>query len=183
MTPARATTQRIQGTVKGIHVNDRRTILAFEAKGRTKGTSHVKELDWIAAFLCSLGAALLKVLPLGVALGMSACATATTPSTMELLSQAGFRRLPADTPQKVAHLQTLPDQRLVARTYQGKQYYVYSDPKGCNCLYVGNTAQYQTYQTIVRQQQQAGQYRQQEEAAEDDREWELEMIDRGGPRN
>jgi len=32
LTPAPATTQRIQGRVKGIRVNDRRTILALEAK-------------------------------------------------------------------------------------------------------------------------------------------------------
>jgi len=142
----------------------------------------MKEIDWISSFLHSFGAALLTVLPLGVALGMSACVTATTPSTLDLLSQAGFRRLPADTPRKVAHLQTLPDKTLVARSYQGKKYYVYSDRKGCNCLYVGSTAQYQTYQTIVRQQQQAAQYRQQEEAAEKDWEWEWEMMNLG-PRN
>ena len=88
---------------------------------------------------------------IGLALGLAACATTT--GTENSLTQAGFRQLPADSPQKVAHLQTLPERRLVARTYQGKKYYVFSDPNGCKCLYIGNPAQYQAYQNILQQQQ------------------------------
>jgi len=110
---------------------------------------------------------------IGFALGMTACA-ATAPSTEDLLGQAGFRRLPADTPQKVAHLQTLPEHKLVARTYQGKKYYVYSDPEGCKCLYIGNASQYQSYQTIVQQAKQAAQRWQPQGGVEEAREWEIE---------
>ena len=110
----------------------------------------------------------------GCALGMAGCATTAGPSTESLLSQAGFKQLPADTPNKVAHLQTLPDKRLVARTYQGKKYYVYSDPAGCKCLYVGNAAQYQSYQTIVQQQKQATQQWEPQGGVEEAREWEIE---------
>ena len=106
----------------------------------------------------------------GFALTMTACATSTQ-NTETLLSRAGFRQLPADTPQKVAHMQTLPDRKLIARTYQGKKYYVYSDPEGCKCLYIGNPEQYKTYQGLVQQLQApvatSG-------GVEEAREWEIE---------
>ena len=89
---------------------------------------------------------------IGLVLSLGACAS-TTLMTEDLLKQAGFRQLPADSPQKIAHLQTLPEKRLVGRTYQGKKYYVYSDPNGCKCLYIGTPAQYQAYQGILQQQQ------------------------------
>jgi len=96
------------------------------------------------------------ILPLALAFGMGACATTTPgPKTEDLLSQAGFKQMPADTPQRVAHMQTLPDHRLIARNYKGKKYYVYSDPDGCKCIYVGSPAQYQNYQSLAFQQQQA----------------------------
>ena len=61
--------------------------------------------------------------PLALALGMTACATTgSVPKTEDLLSQARFKKVPADTPQKVARMQTLPDHRLVARTYKGNKY-------------------------------------------------------------
>jgi hypothetical protein len=110
---------------------------------------------------------------IGLVLGMAGCVTTT--NTENLLTQAGFRRLPADSPQKVAHLQTLPERRLVGRTYQGKKYYVYSDPNGCKCLYIGNPAQYQSYHGILQQQQQslAGGWPP-TGGVEEAREWEIE---------
>jgi hypothetical protein len=115
------------------------------------------------------------MLPLACAVGMTACATtAAGPKTEALLSQAGFRPLSADTSQKVAHMQTLPDKRLVARTYQGKKYYVYSDPEGCKCVYVGSPAQYQSYQSVARQAQQTTPGWQPQQGVEEAREWETE---------
>ena len=112
----------------------------------------------------------MAVVALGFALGITGCAT-TAPKTENLLSQAGFRQIPADTPQKLAHLKTLPERKLVARTSsKGKKYYVYADPDGCKCLYIGDPPQYQSYQRIAQQQQ-----AQQSEApggVEEAREWE-----------
>src|SRR5262245_38355610 len=88
---------------------------------------------------------------LGVGLALSACVSTPTQNTETLLSRAGFRQLPADSPQKVAHLQTLPERKVIGRTYQGKKYYVFSDPQGCKCLYIGNPEQYKTYQGLVQQ--------------------------------
>src|SRR5262249_61311593 len=76
------------------------------------------------------------------------------------------------------HMQTLPDKRLVSRTYQGKKYYVYSDPEGCKCVYIGDPAQYQSYQSIARQQQQAAPGWQPQQGVEEAREWEIENSGR-----
>jgi len=113
----------------------------------------MKTKDRTTFFLTSRARVVLAALPL--APGMTACAmTGSVSTTEDLRSQAGFKKVAADTPQKVAHMQTLPDHRLVARTYKGNKYYVYSDPDGCKCIYVGNPTQYQSYQSIARQQQQ-----------------------------
>src|SRR5262245_59275516 len=69
---------------------------------------------------------------LGLGVIVGGCASATV-QTENLLGQAGFRRLPADTPAKVAHLSTLPPGKVVGREYQGKKYYVFSDPADCKC--------------------------------------------------
>ena len=85
----------------------------------------MKTKDRTTFFLTSRAGVVLASLSLAFALGMTACATSGRVSTTEdLLSQAGFKRVAADTPQKLAHMQTLPDHRLVARTYKGNKYYV-----------------------------------------------------------
>ena len=68
----------------------------------------------------------------------------TTVQTEELLAAAGFDQRLADTPEKLAHLQTLtPARKLVAQERDGHLYYVYADPDLCKCLYVGTAAQYE----------------------------------------
>lgn len=50
----------------------------------------------------------------------------------------------ADSPAKLAHLETLtPARKLVVHQRDGHLYYVYADPATCKCLYVGTAAQYQ----------------------------------------
>ncbi|HXJ83534.1 MAG TPA: hypothetical protein VMS64_33210 [Candidatus Methylomirabilis sp.] len=102
-----------------------------------------------------------------LALGTGGCAT--TQSTENLLTQAGFRQVPADTPSKMAHLETLPDHRLVARVHGGQKYYVFADPSGCKCLYIGRSQQYQNYRQLVQEQHQA-----EATAVDEAREWEIE---------
>jgi hypothetical protein len=71
-----------------------------------------------------------------------------------ILSAAGFQMKPADTPARVAHLQTLTPLKLVphTRSSDGKLLYVYADPKGCHCLYVGDEGAYQRYRQLALQQ-------------------------------
>jgi hypothetical protein len=67
-----------------------------------------------------------------------------TLTTEQLLTTAGFQKKVADTPEKLAHLETLtPSRKLVAHRRDGQLYYVYADPEMCKCLYVGTATQYQ----------------------------------------
>jgi hypothetical protein len=69
------------------------------------------------------------------------------------LAAAGFQMKPADTPNRVAHLQTLTPLKLLPYTRSdGKLLYVYADPKGCNCLYVGDETAYQRYRALQQEQ-------------------------------
>ena len=86
-----------------------------------------------------------------IVLAAAGCATmqaAATRSTEELLSAAGFRMEPADTPEKLTELQTLPARQVRPRTRDGTTTYVYPDPRVCHCLYVGGEPQYQQYERL-----------------------------------
>lgn len=119
-----------------------------------------------------------RVGAIGVALALAACATAAR-DTETMLQRAGFRQIPADTPQKIAHLRTLPDRRLIARTHAGQRYYVYADPDYSKSMWVGSPQQYQAYLGLAKQQRAA------EDAAlaaEEAREWEIESCCAPGAR-
>lgn len=90
----------------------------------------------------------------GLAVALAGCAVAVD-TTEGLLDQAGFRKLPADTPKQVQHLQTIRAHRLIRRQADGKPYYVYADPDYCKCLYVGSESAYAKYRTLVERQDEA----------------------------
>lgn len=73
------------------------------------------------------------------------------------LAAAGFRARPATTPERQAMLARLPANKVLLRERNGVVHYVYADPKGCNCLYVGNEAAYQKYSEAKRQDRLADQ--------------------------
>ena len=87
---------------------------------------------------------------------LAGCAAMREEHTREkenMLAAAGFQMKPADTPKRVAHLQTLTPLKLLPYTRSdGKLLYVYTDPKGCNCLYVGDETAYQRYRALEQQQ-------------------------------
>ena len=64
------------------------------------------------------------------------------------LSAAGFVRLQADTPERVAKLQALPQNAIVFAQRAKGPVYIYADAAGCNCAFVGSPAAYQQYQQI-----------------------------------
>ena len=72
---------------------------------------------------------------------------ATTNTTTDLLSAAGFRRFSADTPQKQELLKTLTPGQLTLITWKGRQFYVQPDVPN-NLAFVGTPAEYQTYQQL-----------------------------------
>jgi hypothetical protein len=64
------------------------------------------------------------------------------------LREAGFRAVVADTPEKRARLESIPARQFRFARQDGKPIYVYPDPAGCGCAYVGNEAAYQRLQDI-----------------------------------
>ena len=81
----------------------------------------------------------------GFALG---CASVAARSTDSLLESAGFRTVPANTPERIELLKTLPAKKVAPVDRNGQIFYVYSDPDGCRCLRVGREAQYEIYQRL-----------------------------------
>jgi hypothetical protein len=76
----------------------------------------------------------------------------TTKERENMLSAAGFRMVPADTPDKQARLQSLPADKITPVQRDGKTYYTFADPKN-NVLYVGQEPQYQEYKKLRYQKQ------------------------------
>ena len=99
----------------------------------------------------------ISILPL-LALGFSVTGCAAvlahqTAETEQVLAAAGFQVQPADTPGKVAHLQTLTPKKVARYLRDGQPQYVYADPETCRCLYVGDEKRYQRYQELSLQKQ------------------------------
>ena len=66
----------------------------------------------------------------------------------QLLAAAGFKLQLADSPEKMAHLKTLTQQKIVTHEKDGKNYYVYADATTCQCLYLGDDSDYQRFQQL-----------------------------------
>jgi hypothetical protein len=91
-----------------------------------------------------------------VALVLQACAVPQNVARMEaLMIKAGFQVRRADPPERLAHLKTLTPLKLVRHDRDGTPYYVYADPEGCQCVYVGNEAAYQQYRKLAQESQAA----------------------------
>jgi predicted nucleic acid-binding protein len=86
--------------------------------------------------------------------GCAAIEKQETRSTEQLLSAAGFDIKPADTPDKLATLRAMKQNKLVRRqTKDGKLQFLYADAAVCRCVYVGDEQAYQRYQDLAVQQQ------------------------------
>ena len=79
---------------------------------------------------------------------LAGCMSMGAPEKEGQLAAAGFIRQPADTPQKLAKLQALPQNTILAVQRKGHNVYIYADAAGCNCAFIGNDAAYQQYQQI-----------------------------------
>ena len=86
---------------------------------------------------------------LAVAIGCT-----TTKERENMLSAAGFKMVPANTPEREAHLKSLPADKITSVQRQGTTYYTFPDPKN-NVLYVGQEPQYQKYRQLRLQKQMA----------------------------
>jgi hypothetical protein len=65
-----------------------------------------------------------------------------------MLGAAGFKSIPADTPEKLAALKKLTPLRLTYSIRGGKPHYWYADPYRCQCIWIGDEARYQKYETL-----------------------------------
>ena len=90
---------------------------------------------------------------LAIAAIAAACATprSQVQHSEHMLSDAGFRAVPADTPERVDALQRLQPDTVTEVRRGERTFYVYPDPKGCNCLYVGTEDEYDEYRKLVYQ--------------------------------
>ena len=72
---------------------------------------------------------------------------AMTQRTEELLSAAGFKSVPANTPAQQARLKALPANMITMVQRHGREYFVFPDANQ-NVLYVGQKGQLQKYQAL-----------------------------------
>jgi len=91
-----------------------------------------------------------------VAVTLANCASQEAKSTEQLLAAADFQVRYADTPQKLAKLETLTQRKLVAHSADGGVRYVYADAAGCKCLYAGDEQAYKRYQKLAVEEKIAG---------------------------
>ena len=75
-------------------------------------------------------------------LGTSAYAQQTTG---QLLISSGFNPIAATTPALMARLNSFPANQFLLRSKGGRPYYLYADPSGCGCAYVGTVAAMDKY--------------------------------------
>ena len=88
---------------------------------------------------------------IGFAVMFTACAAIQNRDAIEMervLAASGFHIRLADTPQKLNHLKSMTQRKLVLHQHDNKIYYVYADATSCKCLYVGNEKAYQRYQKL-----------------------------------
>jgi hypothetical protein len=75
-----------------------------------------------------------------VAVMLGGCASMGRSKAMDterLLMAAGFQMRLADSDEKLAQLEKLPQRTLVPHDHDGRPVFVYADAKFCKCLYVG----------------------------------------------
>jgi len=104
-------------------------------------------------------ASLLFIILVGV-IGISLVGCAGTPTTTaptrtmpEMLKAAGFKALPANTPQKMAYLQSCPRDTLMIHKRAGTEVYCFVDPASSS-MYMGDEAAYGRLQGLLGQQEQ-----------------------------
>ena len=91
------------------------------------------------------------LLPVGLLLALAiGCSTSTDREYM--LSTAGFRMAPADTPARQAQFKSLPADKITTVQRDGVTYYTIPDTKK-NVLYVGREQQYKEYRRLQSENQ------------------------------
>ncbi len=66
--------------------------------------------------------------------------------------RAGFKKMPADTPEKLAHLKVLPQHKLIHHMLDGQKRVMYADAAYCVCVFVGDETNLRRYRNLEIQQ-------------------------------
>ena len=93
---------------------------------------------------------------------LASCAAIQNQNAMDMermLAASGFKMKLAETPEKLAALEGLPQRKLVPQQHEGKLYFYYADATSCKCLYVGSEKSYQQFQKLSTQRKMAQDYR------------------------
>jgi len=98
-------------------------------------------------------------------------------STERLLVAAGFQMKVADTPARLAQVESLPQRKLTRVPYKGESRFVYADEQFCECLYAGTEKAYDRYQRSLRDQRVADEQR---EASDEQLEASINWGEWGG---
>jgi hypothetical protein len=105
-----------------------------------------------------------------VGLAMSGCAHQNhdVASVQTMLAASGFQMKLADTPEKLANVQSYPQRKIFPVQREGQLKYVWADAKDCKCMYTGDEANYQSFARLAEQEKIA---RENYEAARAAEEW------------
>lgn len=86
---------------------------------------------------------------LAACLGLAACQTLSVQEREDLLTQAGFTRKEADTPEKIAKMRSLAANKFNQVVQNGRLVFVYADPNVCNCIYLGYQDSFDRYRELL----------------------------------
>jgi hypothetical protein len=81
--------------------------------------------------------------------GLTAGADAGQEGKDMRLEDMGFVMRPAGTAARMERLRLLPPRTFVARTKDGRRYYLYADPDVCRCIFVGDELAMKNYRDLV----------------------------------
>ena len=90
-----------------------------------------------------------------LSLSLFSCATGGQPvlsrsgDIERLLSEAGFVRHPADTPEKMDRIMSEVQRKVIPVQEEGQVYYLYADAIFCRCLYVGDESAFHHFERFV----------------------------------
>jgi len=129
---------------------------------------------------CAMAMGLTGMLLTTMLIGCTTMRRDKAAETTTLLSQAGFKVIKADTPERVAKLNTLTPYKVVPwKRKTGGTVYAYAEPKDCTCVYVGSPKQYAKYQQLSSAEQ-ASAMAAQEKAESEPEEFSDSTIEAGG---
>jgi hypothetical protein len=115
---------------------------------------------------------------------LAGCATgpsgSSAPSQADLLTQAGFKSHPANSPEKLAYIHTLPAKKVVLNQYNDKPLYlVCTDPDSKQC-FLGDEAAYDRYKQLAIQQSISEDQMKVQEHRWDPQAWQMWVDSQGG---